>query len=95
MQHHQACADSSESTGPQVAPTNFARPSRRSQERTLGVAQRVNDLHRLHLEWGTAVLAEHGGHRVEHDVGLGQVGSRALDEHVPRVQRDLQAAGND
>lgn len=59
--------------------------------RTMGGAQRVHDLHRLHLEGHCAVLAEHCAERVQHDARLGQVRRGALYEHVARRQGDLRA----
>ena len=35
------------------------------------------------------MLAEHGDEGVEDDLGLGEVGARALDEDVLRLQADL------
>lgn len=35
-----------------------------------------------------AYLAEHGDHGVEHNVGLREVGARAFDENVCRIQTD-------
>ena len=56
----------------------------------MGGAQRVDDLHGLHLEGRAAVLAEHRTQRVENDARLGQVRRGALYEHVARRQRDLR-----
>mmetsp|Transcript_17156 Transcript_17156/g.27056 ORF Transcript_17156/g.27056 Transcript_17156/m.27056 type:complete len:665 (+) Transcript_17156:249-2243(+) len=52
-------------------------------------ARPVLHVHRLHGEGGRAVLGEHGDHGVQHDVGLGEVRGRALDEHIPGVKGDL------
>lgn len=55
----------------------------------------VDDLHRLDREGLGAVLGEHGDHGVQHDLGLGDVRGRALDEDVLRVQRDLRVLAVD
>ena len=41
-----------------------------------------------------AVLAEHGHHSVHHDAGLGEVRSRALDQHVLRACKERQRNGS-
>ena len=55
------------------------------------LAQRVDDLHRLHLKRHGGVLAKHGAHRRQHRARLAQVGGRALYEDVARGQRHLLA----
>ena len=54
------------------------------------MAKGVNDFHRLHLKGSAAVLTEHGTHRVQHYLSLGQVSGCDLYENVLRVYVDLQ-----
>ena len=49
---------------------------------TCGLPQGVGHLHGLHLKRVLTVLGKHATHCVQHNLGLGQVGGCALDEHV-------------
>lgn len=48
-----------------------------------------DDLDRLDRELVFAVDGEHGHDHVDHDVQLGSIGGRDIDEHVGGVQGDL------
>lgn len=50
----------------------------------------INNFHRLHFKWRTAVLGEHGADSVEHNLCLGQVCGSALDEDVLGIDCYLQ-----
>mmetsp|Transcript_29442 Transcript_29442/g.85832 ORF Transcript_29442/g.85832 Transcript_29442/m.85832 type:complete len:349 (+) Transcript_29442:774-1820(+) len=55
----------------------------------------IDHIHWLHGEGCRAVLREHGDHRVQHDVGLGEVCRCALDEHVPGGELDARVVAVD
>jgi hypothetical protein len=57
---------------------------------TCALASGIHDLHRLYFKWLRAVLSKHAHYGVEHDLGLGQVSGSALNEHVTRIQGNLQ-----
>ena len=46
-------------------------------------------LHGFDLKFWRTILAKHGDHGVEHNLGLVQIGGRTLDENVFRVKRYL------
>ena len=56
----------------------------------MALAQRVYNLHWLHLERHGGVLAEHGAHGRQDRARLAQIGGRALYEDVARGQRHLR-----
>ena len=61
---------------------------------TFLVTKGVDDLDRLHLKGGAAVLAEHGADGVQHYLGFCQVSSSDLDEHILGIQADLHHTSN-
>ena len=60
---------------------------------TFLIAKGVNDFNRLYFKGRAAVLTEHGAHRIEHYLSLGQVCCSYLYEDILCVQADLHQMG--